>query len=186
MLWKHDRDVPPPERAIPPDAVADMNKLLVNVVEAGTGGRARLDGLKIGGKTGTSQDYRDAWFIGFTGDYTCAVWFGNDDFTGANNMTGGSLPAMVFNEIMSLAQVGVDPKPIPGIGLPDGRGGAAVADVSTTAPAEGAGGKLPRKTSIVLDELHSLMQQATVATSGTSTPGEQRSQVDDTHLHRRG
>ncbi|MFC5067777.1 transglycosylase domain-containing protein [Flaviflagellibacter deserti] len=177
LLWKHDRDVPPPERAVPPEAVANMNKLLVNVVEAGTGGRARLDGLRVGGKTGTSQDYRDAWFIGFTGDYTCAVWFGNDDFTGANNMTGGSLPAMVFKEIMSLAQVGVDPKPIPGIGLPDGRGGAAIADVSTTAPAEGVGGKLPRKTSIVLDELHSLMRQATVETSGVSTPGEQRGQI---------
>ena len=50
----------------------------------------------MGGKTGTTNAYRDAWFVGFTGNLVAAVWFGNDDYTSTNNMTGGSLPAMAW------------------------------------------------------------------------------------------
>jgi penicillin-binding protein 1A len=167
VLWKHDTDAPQPERTIPPQAVADMNKILVNVVEHGTGRRAIVPGITVAGKTGTSQDYRDAWFIGFTGDFTCAVWFGNDDFTGTRNMTGGSLPAMTFQEIMSLAMAGVDPKPIPGIAPRDGGAATPVAAANPDAADDpGKNGRLPRRASVVLDEIHSLMLKASGATAG--------------------
>jgi len=179
-LWSHDKDAPQPERTITPKAVADMNKILVNVVENGTGRRAIIPGLSVGGKTGTSQDYRDAWFIGFTGDFTCAVWFGNDDFTGTRNMTGGSLPAMTFQEIMALAQAGVDPKPIPGIAP---RGGTASTLVSSANPDSindpGRSGRLPRRASVVLDEIHTLMLKASAATAGVS-PNRKGADASDT------
>lgn len=169
VLWTHETDAPKMERTIPPQAVADMNQILVNVVENGTGRRAQIPGVTIGGKTGTSQDYRDAWFIGFSGDFTCAVWFGNDDFTGTRDMTGGSLPAMTFNEIMSLAQVGVDPKPIPGIAPRDNSPATPVAASGAGTP-EGLdqAGRLPRRVSVVLDEIHTLMERASGATAGVS------------------
>lgn len=178
VLWSHERDAPKPQRTIPPQAVADMNKILVNVVENGTGRRAILPGLTVGGKTGTSQDYRDAWFIGFTGDLTCAVWFGNDDFTGTRNMTGGSLPAMAFHDVMSVAQAGVEPKPIPGIAPRGGGSGAPIAAVNPDNP-DGAAqaGRLPRRASVVLDEIHTLIMRAAGATAGV-TP-DRRASVND-------
>ncbi len=169
LLWSHDRDAPKPERTIPPQAVADMNRILVNVVENGTGRRAIIPGLKVGGKTGTSQDYRDAWFIGFSGDFTCAVWFGNDNFTGTRRMTGGSLPAMAFQEVMALAQVGVDPKPIPGVAPAGGGASAPVASIDPALSDDlSHSGRLPRRVSVVLDELHTLMERASEATAGVS------------------
>ena len=171
LIWSHEKNAPRPERTIPPQAVADMNKILVNVVENGTGRRAILPGFTVGGKTGTSQDYRDAWFIGFTGDLTCAVWFGNDDFTGTRNMTGGSLPAMAFHEVMTVAQAGVDPKPIPGIAPRGGGGSVPVAANTSDIPDDAAqSGRLPRRAAIVLDEIHTLMIRASGATAGV-TPG---------------
>jgi penicillin-binding protein 1A len=115
ILYDHARNAPKPEQVLPPDVAAQMNNALVQVVEAGTGGRARLDGFRVGGKTGTTQAYRDAWFVGFTGYYTAAVWFGNDDYTSTNNMTGGSLPAMTWHEIMVAAHQGLAPKEIFGV-----------------------------------------------------------------------
>ncbi len=96
-----------------------MNRMLTQIPVIGTAKRAALDGgIVTGGKTGTSQSYRDAWFIGYTGNYTTAVWFGNDDFTSTKNMTGGSLPAMTFKKLMDYAHQGIELKPIPGIDNP--------------------------------------------------------------------
>jgi penicillin-binding protein 1A len=70
------------------------------------------------GKTGTTQAYRDAWFVGFTGWYAASVWFGNDDYTSTANMTGGSLPAIAWHAIMEPIHAGLGFKPIPGVPVP--------------------------------------------------------------------
>lgn len=100
---------------LPPQVAADMNYMMTKVVEEGTGKRAILPGIKVAGKTGTSDEYRNAWFVGFTGNYVSAVWFGNDDSSPTENMTGGSLPAQAFHDIMEFAHIDVDLKPMYGV-----------------------------------------------------------------------
>ena len=95
-----------------------MNSMMVQVPERGTARRAALPTIRSAGKTGTTQSYRDAWYIGFTGNYLAAVWLGNDDFSITKRMTGGSLPAMVWHRLMTYAHENVDLKPIPGIDNP--------------------------------------------------------------------
>ncbi len=102
-----------PEQIIPADVIAGMNRMLVSVVEAGTGRRAQLDGIKAAGKTGTTSSYKDAWFCGFTGNYSTAVWFGNDDNHDTRRVTGGTLPAMAWQKIMTAAHQQVELKPMP-------------------------------------------------------------------------
>lgn len=101
------------QRVLKPSSVASMNEILSQVPEWGTGRRAKLDDRVTAGKTGTTQAYRDAWFIGYTGNYVGAVWYGNDDYSPTNRLTGGRLPAMTWKEVMTFAHQGVDEKPIP-------------------------------------------------------------------------
>jgi membrane peptidoglycan carboxypeptidase len=79
-----------------------MRDLLASVVREGTGRAARLDG-SVAGKTGTSQEHRDAWFIGFTHDLVVGVWVGNDDNSPTRSVTGGDIPARIFNEFVPQA-----------------------------------------------------------------------------------
>lgn len=116
VLYDFDRDEPQAKRVLSEQANAYMNQMLVQIPVIGTARKAQLErGIVVGGKTGTTQAYRDAWFCGFTGNYTAAVWFGNDDYTSSNNMTGGSLPAMTWKRLMDYAHQGVELRPIPGI-----------------------------------------------------------------------
>ncbi len=118
LVWRYDRDGPKPKQAIPASVAADMAEMMSHVVEEGTARRARLDGIPAAGKTGTTNAFRDAWFNGYTGNFVCAVWFGNDDYSPTNRMTGGSLPAQTWHEIMVVAHQGVEVKDIPGVKTP--------------------------------------------------------------------
>ncbi|MFU0506655.1 transglycosylase domain-containing protein [Pseudaminobacter sp. NGMCC 1.201702] len=115
VLYEFDRDAPKPKRVLSEKALSDMNSILVQIPEIGTARRAALPAIRSAGKTGTTQNYRDAWYVGFTGNYTAAVWLGNDDFSPTREMTGGSLPAMVWHRLMTYAHQNIDIKPIPGI-----------------------------------------------------------------------
>jgi penicillin-binding protein 1A len=84
---------------ISPEALKNMKIILREVVESGTGKNANI-AKNIYGKTGTSQNFRDAWFVGFDDDYVAGVWIGNDDNSATDKITGGSLPAQLFAEIM--------------------------------------------------------------------------------------
>jgi penicillin-binding protein 1A len=115
IVWRFDRDGKKPEQVLRPQVALDMNMIMNKVVEEGTGKRAILEGVKAAGKTGTTNAYRDAWFVGYTGNYVCGVWFGNDDYAPTNRMTGGSLPAMTWRQIMAYAHQGIEIKNIPGV-----------------------------------------------------------------------
>jgi len=117
LVWRWDRDGPQPRRAIPANIAADMAGMMSHVVSEGTARRATLDGIPTAGKTGTTNNYRDAWFVGYTGNFVCAVWFGNDDYSPTNRMTGGSLPAQTWHDIMTVAHQGIEIRELPGIGM---------------------------------------------------------------------
>ncbi len=101
------------ERVISQEAAQQLVYMMNQVVETGTGGRARLEGWQVAGKTGTTQAARDAWFIGFTADYVTGVWMGYDDNTPLVGVTGGGLPAEIWHETMARITEGMAPRPLP-------------------------------------------------------------------------
>ncbi len=101
------------ERVISQDAARQLTYMMMQVIERGTGRRAKLDGREAAGKTGTTSDYRDAWFIGFTADYVAGVWMGNDDNKPLTGVTGGGLPADIWHEVMTRVEADVPPTPLP-------------------------------------------------------------------------
>ena len=92
----------------------EMNAMLARVVEAGTGGKAKVPGWRVAGKTGTSQGWRDAWFIGFTSQMIGGVWVGNDDDSPMQKVSGGGLPADIWSDVMTLALADIEPTKLPG------------------------------------------------------------------------
>ncbi|MGX7745084.1 transglycosylase domain-containing protein [Rhodopseudomonas parapalustris] len=177
LVWRWDRDGPQPKRAIPANIAADMAGMMSHVVTEGTARRARLDGIPAAGKTGTTNNYRDAWFVGYTGNFSCAVWYGNDDYSPTNRMTGGSLPAQTWHDIMTAAHQGVEVKELAGVGmgekLPAAPGarpaGAETADVKQAPPVlTRRGAEILVRVEKMLDEtFHSL--DATPAAAPTQT-----------------
>jgi penicillin-binding protein 1A len=128
LVWRFDRDGQKPVQAISPKVAHDMAMMMSHVVEEGTARRAQLDGIPAAGKTGTTNNFRDAWFVGYTGNLVCGVWFGNDDYATMNKMTGGSIPAQTWHQIMAYAHQGIELKPIPGVPeVPKARPAAAQA-----------------------------------------------------------
>ncbi|MFD2237034.1 transglycosylase domain-containing protein [Aureimonas populi] len=118
VVWTAARDLPPRRRVLSQKAADAMNQMMVTIPERGTARRAALTMTRAAGKTGTTQGYRDAWFVGYTGNFTAAVWYGNDSFRPTNNLTGGSLPAMTWQRFMEAAHQGIELRPIPGIENP--------------------------------------------------------------------
>jgi penicillin-binding protein 1A len=113
-IWRFDRDGKKPQQVITPLVAQEMAMMMSHVVEEGTAKRAILNGIRAAGKTGTTNNYRDAWFVGYTGNFVCGVWYGNDDYSPLNRMTGGSLPAETWHEIVAYASQGIELKNIPG------------------------------------------------------------------------
>ncbi|MEQ5869657.1 PBP1A family penicillin-binding protein [Sagittula sp. NFXS13] len=101
------------ERVIQESAARQLAWMMEKVVSEGTGGRAKVDGWQVAGKTGTSQEARDAWFVGFTSEYVAGVWMGYDDNTPLTGVTGGGLPAEIFGEVMARVHDGMTPQPLP-------------------------------------------------------------------------
>ena len=99
-------------QVIAPNALGKMQELMSAVITEGTGKGARLD-RPVAGKTGTTQDYRDAWFLGYTADYVAGVWLGNDDQRNAmKKVTGGGLPAQLWKQVMTTAHKGLPIRPL--------------------------------------------------------------------------
>ena len=101
------RHAPPPQRVIEQSVNRDLTAMLYRVVINGTGGYASLHGREAAGKTGTTQDSHDAWFVGFTTDYVAAAWVGNDDSSPTRGVTGGTLPAFIWRDTMLAAEQGL-------------------------------------------------------------------------------
>ncbi|MGC8203039.1 transglycosylase domain-containing protein [Aliiroseovarius sp. PTFE2010] len=101
------------ERVITADAAQQLIYMMHRAVEAGTGQRAKIPGVEVAGKTGTTQAARDAWFMGFTADYVAGVWMGYDDNTPLTGVTGGGLPAEIWRETMTRVQDGAPGNPLP-------------------------------------------------------------------------
>jgi penicillin-binding protein 1A len=90
----------PRERVVAAETAAAIRRMLQGVVDRGTGRAAALPGRGVAGKTGTTQDFRDAWFVGIAGGLVMGVWLGNDDGTPMEEVRGGTLPARLFREIL--------------------------------------------------------------------------------------
>ncbi|NQU59656.1 MAG: PBP1A family penicillin-binding protein [Rhodospirillales bacterium] len=106
-----------PGRVVGAPDVGAMNAMLSEVVSAGTGQGARINRPQAG-KTGTSQNFRDAWFIGYTGDLVAGVWMGNDNGARMKKVTGGGAPAILWRDFMKTAHQGLPLKSLPGLGAP--------------------------------------------------------------------
>jgi penicillin-binding protein 1A len=95
-------------------ALSYMIRMMRQVIVSGTGTRANVKGFDLAGKTGTTSDYRDAWFIGYTGGFVTAVWVGKDDNTPMRKVTGGAAPAAIWHDYMTQALPRLRVQPIPG------------------------------------------------------------------------
>ena len=106
------------QRVLDEDIVHRMNSMMGAVVLRGTGTGARLGDRDVAGKTGTSSDWRDAWFVGYSADFAGGVWVGHDDFTSMGRTTGGTIPAQIWADTMRVAHEGVEAHPLPGYDQP--------------------------------------------------------------------
>ena len=124
------RNPQPLGRIVKPEAIAMMNEMMRETLTIGTAHKAYLPGWPAAGKTGTSQEFRDAWFIGYTSHLVAGVWLGNDDGTPTRKITGGGLPVEIWSQFMRSAHQGVQVA-----ALPDGKSNAPLPPVPVAPPA---------------------------------------------------
>jgi penicillin-binding protein 1A len=102
-------------QSIPAEQAGAMNRMLTEAVRTGTGRSAALSGRPSAGKTGTSQEFKDAWFVGYTRQLVAGVWLGNDEgYPMSQNITGGTLPAQIWKSFMERATAGQPVLALPG------------------------------------------------------------------------
>ena len=157
LVWRFDRDGKKPLQVISPKVAVEMIAMMNSVVQNGTGKRAQLEGIPTCGKTGTTNAWRDAWFVGYTGNFVGAVWMGNDDFSPTKRMTGGTLPAMLWHQIMTYAHQGVELRQLPGLPVPQH---LAVTDASMKGAEEPHPALLTRKGTEALVRIERLLDDA--------------------------
>ena len=114
VLYDHGVDRGPRQSVIAQPALSYMVQMMRGVIQGGTGTRAAVPGYDLAGKTGTTSDYRDAWFIGYTGGFVTAVWVGKDNNTPMRKVTGGAAPAGIWRDYMTAALPRLKVQPIPG------------------------------------------------------------------------
>ena len=114
VLYDHGVGRGPRQAVIAQPALSYMVSMMRGVIAGGTGGRAQVPGYDIAGKTGTTSDYRDAWFVGYTGGFVTAVWVGKDDNKPMRKVTGGAAPAAIWKDYMTAALPRLKVQPIPG------------------------------------------------------------------------
>jgi len=111
----YERNEPRPRMLVAPDTVGALNTMLNATIVSGTGRRAAFPRHQAAGKTGTTQDFRDAWFVGYTTHLVAGVWFGNDDGSPMSRVAGGGLPALVWRDVMEPAHASLLPRSLPAI-----------------------------------------------------------------------
>jgi penicillin-binding protein 1A len=114
VLFDHSLGQPPKSPVIGQPALSYMIQLMRQVLISGTGVKAKIPDYDLAGKTGTTSDYRDAWFVGYTGGFTAAVWTGRDDNTPMKRVTGGAVPAEIWRQFMSASLPRLGVQTIPG------------------------------------------------------------------------
>ncbi len=132
-------------QVIEPRNVAMMNIMMQETLLSGTAHKAELPGWMAAGKTGTSQDFRDAWFIGYTSNLVTGVWLGNDDNSPTRKATGGGLPVEIWTRFMRAAHQGV-----PVAALPGSQAGGFLSNIAQATPQAGvAAANAPQPPAIV-------------------------------------
>jgi penicillin-binding protein 1A len=176
LVWRFDRDGTPPRQVLSAQVALEMIKMMNSVV----GKRAQLDGIPTAGKTGTTNDWRDAWFVGYTGNFVTGVWMGNDDFSPTKHMTGGTLPAMTWHDIMAYAHQGVELRQLPGLSAPQH------APVVAEGAFKGGGDEphpalLTRKATEALVHLEQMFDEADHALAAQASPTTTLGALDSEH-----
>ena len=115
VLYQHR--AAPPMPVMNQRTLEEMNQMMFEVVQTGTGQRADLNPRPVAAKTGTSQEWRDAWFVGYTADFVTGVWVGNDDNSSMKKVVGGSLPASIWKAYMLAAHKSVAVHNLPGVDM---------------------------------------------------------------------